>query len=474
MLIFILITLAYTFYRGFHWVYLYQIKEYRLDRLISHIKEYGVLSTLYTSRTRRPSVSPRNGLLVAFLCVSCILLFLLALERQLLYISLIVLLPFSPALALLIITCGVFATEIPAKIFRSFSILKAVSKVRQSQATFIGITGTYGKTSVKEFIWFILSARFNVAKTDNNMNTGVGIAMGINNNLKKNTRFFVTEVGSYRAGETRQATWYIPFTHGVLTGLGNQHLALYGSRENLIKEETSLLATIPEKGSVYINQGIPQFDRHALSLKANCISYGFHQSDIRARIVSMHAEGTKALIRYKSYEFTIQTCLPGEHSIINLLPAIALAMDYGMKPREIVQRIAELRPIEGKLSIHTGKAKAIVINDAVNSNVEGFLAALSMLKRYPQKTKFIVSPGIIELGGEKRASYEKILHEIYSFHGKLFTIDPLFKKLDFKNEVMIFNDVLHLRDKIVPLMNKHTVVLLEGKLSEEIKKSFMH
>lgn len=474
MIILIFITLAYTFFRGVYFIYLFQIKEYRFDRFFSRLRENGLLDTLYISRNRIPAISIRNILVLLFLSVSIVLLMLFALENIFIYYSLSFLIFFSPLLALTIVSLAVIFTEIPSQIFRHLLILQAVLKVRSSKSTFIGITGTYGKTSIKEYVSFLLSARYNVAKTEKNMNTAVGIAMGINRFLKKSTDYFVTEVGSYRLGETAQATWYIPFTYGILTGLGNQHLDLYGSRQALVKEETSLLEHIPESGRVYLNHHNTSIQNSLPEIKAQRIMYGFHHSDIKAKILSLRPESTQAQINYHGYEFTIMTHLPGEHSVLNLLPAIAIAMDCGMKPGEIVRRIADLKPVEGKLSVHIGRARATILNDAVNSNVDGFLAALAVLDTYPQKTKYIISQGIIELGVEKRASYERILQELYRINGKLLTTDPFFKKLDTKQGVMIFNDVLQLRDKIVQLMNKHTVVLLEGKLPEDIKKSIMN
>ncbi|CAN5139551.1 hypothetical protein BH09PAT2_BH09PAT2_03510 [soil metagenome] len=474
MIIIILITLAYTFLRGLHLTYLFQIKEYRFDRLFSLIRENGFIHTFYTSANRLPAISPRNMLIVFFLAISSGLLFLLALEHNFLYYFMSVSVIVAPLLSFLLISLAVIVTEIPAKIYRYVYIFRAIKKVRNSKTTFIGITGTYGKTSVKEYVAFILSTKYKVAKTEKNMNTGVGIAICINKNLSSDTDFFIAEVGSYKIGETQQATWYIPFKYGILTGLGNQHLDLYGSRESLIQEEISMLTNIDVDNYVYINHHVYDYENIIKLMKAKIISYGLHHSQIKARILSISPDSIKAVINYRGYEFTIETHLPGEHSLVNLLPAIAIGMDCGIKPRDIVHRVAEMKPVEGKLSVHTSRTKAVIINDAVNSNVDGFIAALAVLKRYPQKSKYVISLGIIELGVEKRASYEKILQELHNVHAKLLTTDPLFKTLDTQNAVMIFNDVLQLHDKIKILMNRHTVVLLEGKLPENIKKSLMN
>ncbi len=474
MIVIIFITLAYAFIRGLFFIYLYQIKEYRVDRLLSRIRENGILDTFYITRNRMPGISFRNFLIVSFLGLSCSIVFLMAIENKIIYYSLSFLVFFAPFLGFLFVSIAVILTEIPVSLYRFSIILRARQKVRNSKTIFIGITGTYGKTSIKEYLSFLLAAKYNVAKTEKNMNTGVGIAIGINRYLTDTTDFFITEVGSYCPGETWKATWYIPFTYGILTGLGNQHIDLYGSKKALVQEETSLLARIPESGHVYLNHQISDHKELSATIKAKQITYGFHNTSCKAKILTIHTDFTKAQITYRGYSFTITTKLPGEHSILNLLPVISLAMDCGMKPGEIVQRIAQLQPVEGKLSVHSGKAKAIILNDAVNSNVDGFLAALTVLNRYPQKTKYVLSQGIIELGVEKRTSYERILQEISRNNIKLFTTDPFFKKLTNSDSVITFNDVSQMRDKIVTLMNKHTVILLEGKFPEGIVKQIMN
>jgi UDP-N-acetylmuramoyl-tripeptide--D-alanyl-D-alanine ligase len=306
------------------------------------------------------------------------------------------------------------------------------------------------------------------------MNTSVGIALSILRHLKKDTEIFVTEVGAYRRGEIKRASWYIPFKYAVLTGLGNQHLDLYGSRENLVHEESSLLYQIPRDGKVYINTSTQLEPKITDKITAQPVTCGIRQGSIRAQIKSIGPSGIRAQIWYQRIDFMIETQLLGEHSLVNLLPAIAIALDLGMKPGTIKAQIASLRPITGKLSLHTGKAKATIIHDGVNSNVDGFIAAIRVLEQFPQKTKYIVSQGIIELGVEKQPSYERILKELSKTQTKLLTTDSLFSSLDKEKRVMIFNDVSDLQKKLNSLINKQSVVLIEGKFPEPVIKNLLN
>ncbi len=471
MFIIILVGLILTFLKSLHLTYLFQIKEYRFDRFTSMLREKGILKTLYSFYFRFPSLSLRNLLIISLTLVLELGLFLSVFEFPLVYFLLNILSPGFPLLALFFVVLTVSLTAIPVFFYRKMIVILAYFKVRASKTIFIGITGSYGKTSVKEFIYEILSTQFKTGKTEANMNTDVGIAKSILKNLKKNTEFFVAEFGAYRRGEIQSASFYIPLKYVILTGLGNQHLDLYGSREQLIEEETYLLKNVPKTGAVYVNENTPKLNEILKPLHTNQLIYGFRtNSNINAKILDITSTQIKAVIRYKTKNLVVTTQLLGKHNIVNLLPAVAIAIDLGVPKDKIISTIKNIKPIPGKLSIHTGFKKTTIISDLSNSNVEGFVAAIKVLQKFSHKTKVVITQGIIELGVEKRQSYESILHELYKTDILIFTTDKFFKKLDSKDKVKTFNDVVSLQQSLLPLYSKHTVVLIEGRFPQNIVK----
>ena len=191
MFIIILVTLILTFLKSLHLTYLFQIKEYRLDRFMSMMRERGFLRTLYSFYIRFPALSLRNSLIVFLILIFELGLFLSVFEFPEIYILLNILLPMAPFMALLFVILTIYLTAIPVFFYRKIIIIRAYFKVRNSKAIFIGITGSYGKTSVKEFIYSLLSTQYQTGKTDANMNTDVGVAQAILKNLQNNTEFFV-------------------------------------------------------------------------------------------------------------------------------------------------------------------------------------------------------------------------------------------------------------------------------------------
>jgi UDP-N-acetylmuramoyl-tripeptide--D-alanyl-D-alanine ligase len=374
---------------------------------------------------------------------------------------------FAPYITFLFVLIGVKLTAIPAYFRRTAVIKRAAKKAEDSRAVFIGITGSYGKTTVKEFVYELLSTHFRTEKTEDNMNTDLGVAISILRRLKKDTEFFVTEVGSYKKGEIKRITKFVPFSYAILTGLGNQHLDLYGSRENLIDEVTYILYTIPKKKIVYMNYDIPVRKAIARDIEAKHIYYGLNaNTDIAAHVKEMSLDGIKAEITYYAIQFEIETTMPGTHIIIDLLPAIALALDLGVPVTKIIKKIKSLRTISGKQSLTKGKNHSIVIDDSASTNLEDLLDAIELLKMYKNKEKIIITQGIMELGVEKRESYKKIMNSLRLTDIKLFTTDNLFGEFDHGNQVITFNDVKSLISKISSIMNRETVILIEGRFSK--------
>lgn len=465
----ILLGLLLILIKSLHFLYLFQIKEYRLDRFFSMINEQGFLNVFYSFHFRYPSKSLRNIVIFLFSISCCIFFLLIALEDSDIYLRASYSAVVSPFIAFLLVLFGVLITQIPVSVYRQVLILRAKLKVKKSSAIWIGITGSYGKTSVKEFLYELLSIQFNTAKTQANYNSDVGIAISILKNLKKNTEYFITEFGAYKKGEIKKASSYIPLSYVVVTGIGNQHLDLYGSRQNLIDEETYLAYTLNKSGQLFLKDDLPHRSISSKEVHAEKIYYGLrNNSTIRAIPMTPANEYQRAKIMYRHQSFIIETKLLGQHTIENLLPAAAIALDLGITTEKIIKKIYELEPIPGKLSIHNGKNQSLVINDASNSNSEGFIAAIHTLNSFQHKSKMIISQGIIELGVEKRDTYRRILAELLKTDIILLTTDKDFKEViekKYKDRVHTFNDVDSLKQSIFTLINEHTILLLEGKFS---------
>jgi UDP-N-acetylmuramoyl-tripeptide--D-alanyl-D-alanine ligase len=454
-------------------VYRFQIKEYRFDRLFSYIREVGWHKFLYNSEFRFPAKSPRNIAIVTVLFLISLPVTVLAysLSAPILLLSLALM----PIQTFIMVSMFVFITDIPVYIYRERTIARAARAVAASKAHMIAITGTYGKSSVKELLYTLLSTKYKVGKTDKNMNTDIGVALCILSNLKKNSEFFIAEVGAYRIGEIAKIAKFIKPDTVIVTAFGNQHVDLYGSKEALVLAESEPLQFLSKEGVAYINADIPEFAEitNGAIYRIRTYSIKKKSASIYASGIRADAEGTQATIHLGEHTFEIQTKLLGSHSIQNLLPCILFAHDQGVSISQIRKAITGIEAIPHKLSLHKGLHDSTIISDSINSNVQGFIEAIKVAHLFPHKKKFIATPGIIELGAEKTQSYHQIIDELKHTHITLLTTDPAFADLTVRSQIQVFADNDALLKHIDTHLHKDTLLVLEGRFPQAVISRYM-
>ena len=429
-------------------LYLFQIKEYRLDRILSFLKEENVFKILYLRAIRMPAISLRNLLIGQAMLFSTVPLYLILKTSNLALLSAFLLL--TPIVALLTMLLGLLLSEIPVQIYRKLIIFIAALKVKNSNAVFIGITGSYGKTSTKEFLFQILSHKYKVGKTEKNYNSEIGVALSILKNLKSDTEYFIAELGAYKKGEIKTICGIIHPKYGILTAIGNQHLNLFGSKKNLIEAKSELLEVLPPDGVAFINKNIREWKYFSNKTKAE-----------------------KEYFSIDEIPPDIKTNLPGRHNLQNLLPCIALASHLGLDRSVILETIMNLKPIQDRLTQKKGPNESMVLDDSYSSNVEGFIAAINTAGQINSTHKLIISRGLIELGEEKKTSYQKIVDEINKSNLTLLTTDALFKKLDTRNKVVAFQNEGKLLNYVKEKSDKNTLIVIEGRFEPKILKSLI-
>lgn len=474
-MIVILILIVASIVKILDFIYVFQIKEYRFDRLRSYLNDVGIVHALYNPSIRMPAKSLRNALL--FLIANCMGAALFVLSAPLwglVYSILIVLL--VPVTAFLLVSFAVYLTEPFAQLKRNSIITRAKLKVAKSKAVFIGVSGTYGKSTTKEFLYQILSTKYKTAKTDKNMNSAVGVALSILKNLKDDTQYFVAEVGAYKRMEVYDACTIFRPTYAVITAFGNQHIDLFGSHENLVRSESEILEFLPTNGTAYINRDILEFERITTGARYGVVSYSATHAGATIHLTHATHSSTHqtATVQYNKKSFQIKTGLIGVHIMQNLLPCIAFALDRGLSTGEIQKAISQLEPIIGKLSMHTGPNASSVLHDASNSSIEGFISAIKTTTLYGHQYKYIVSKGIIELGKEKKQSYKRVLDVLVNTGIILVTTDPVFAQLHtLKDQIVTLKSEQAIIIYLLQRLNKSSLLVLEGKFTKPFINTFI-
>jgi len=340
----------------------------------------------------------------------------------------------------------------------------------------VAITGSYGKTSTKNALNDILNVKYNSFATPKSFNTMLGLMNAINNYMDKFNDIFIAEMGAFKNGEIKEKAEFIKPKYAILTVIGEAHLESFGSRENIQKGKFELIDSLPDDGVAVLNKD----DKYQTSykIKSKCkviwVSLKDKSADVYASNIKLSSEGTKFTCTFKGKEKCVfETKLLGNANVYNILEAIALAYEFGMKTDEIKIGVKRINTIEHRLELKK-MDNITIIDDAYNSNPVGSKMAVDVLGLMKGK-KIIVTPGMIELGDkmyeynmEFGRSIAKVCDEVILV-GKEQTkpiLDGLKKEKYNEKNIYILNDVKEAFPLMRKLSDKNTFVLLENDLPD--------
>lgn len=265
----------------------------------------------------------------------------------------------------------------------------------------IGITGSFGKTSVKGALAAMLSVRFNVLATPESYNTPMGIAKTVKT-LDATHDVFIAEMGARRKGDIGRLMRIVRPSHTLLTGVNDQHLETFGSREAIMREKLKILDVRAEDGVCIVNDSLASVPRIAENRYGNIVPAGRDEnSPVRYSDVAVCENGSVFTLWLYGTRVECTTSLLGVHNIENLTLAAGMAFRFGISPEQIRDVIAEIRPVPHRLQLIEGNGIKI-IDDTFNSNPDGARRALEVLSLFSGR-KVVVTPGMVELGAEEEA-----------------------------------------------------------------------
>ena len=270
----------------------------------------------------------------------------------------------------------------------------------------IGITGSYGKTSVKNILSTILSVKFKICPTPASYNTPLGLAKTILSNLKDDDEIFIAEMGARQAGDIAELCNMVCPEIGIITGIGNQHLSTFGSVENIVKTKSELAEFVTAKnGKLYVNtDGV--LAKEVCSEFKNAESVSIEKSKFKVSNIETTKNGSTFEISLNGKKKKCNTILLGTHNISNIILACNVALDMGLSLDEIVDGIEKLHSVSHRLEIIKSSSYYTIIDNSYNSSVQGSQASIEVLSKFDGR-KFVITPGLVELGKEQyNANFE--------------------------------------------------------------------
>lgn len=291
----------------------------------------------------------------------------------------------------------------------SFEALKQIGEFYRQQlpVKVVGITGSVGKTSTKEFVAAVLSMKYKVHKTLGNYNNEVGVPLTVLS-MPEDTEVAVLEMGINHFGEMHNLSRIARPDICIMTNIGQCHLEFLGSREGILKAKSEMFDFMKEDGSVCINGD----DDMLASIKEvkgkKPVTFGLSEQCrvYAADIKGKGLFGSEAVIHGNGKSFAVQIPLPGEHMVYNALAAAAAGQLLGLTPEEIRDGIAAVESVSGRSHIVKLPDK-VLIDDCYNANPVSMEAAIDLLLQADGR-RVAVMGDMFELGEQEKEMHARV------------------------------------------------------------------
>jgi len=273
----------------------------------------------------------------------------------------------------------------------------------------IGITGTNGKTSVKEMTAAVLSTTFNTIKTQGNFNNHIGVPKTLFQ-IQNNDEWAIVEMGMNHFGEIAYLAKMSRPSIGIITNIGPGHLEGVKSLEGVKKAKSELLQYLPQNGVAILNADDPLVMSLSHQLPCALITYGIKsRADIWATNITESVQGCHFTLQTSDSSIDIQLPANGLFMVSNALSAAAAGFYLKIPIALIKKGLESFNQIHGRLTIRHSKDGIHIIDDTYNANPASMRAALDSLNRLCQSTNsYLVSGDMYELGDDAKKFHEEI------------------------------------------------------------------
>lgn len=480
-LIISLVLLPLLLVRLLRWLAWVQQKEYRPDRLWQFVlSEEGVQELLRllprkTDFTRtglkRPAMTARAAMtgFLSLILIGYTLTAAYSFSWWWLSVLAYLFLPIFPAATAVL-------TELGKSILSTGLLFAAQRKVAATKPTIIGVTGSYGKTTTRHLVAHVLSQQFTVYTPPRSHNTPISIAWNLLRNYRQQ-EFLVLEYAAYKKGEIKRlARWFKPLV-SIVTGVTEQHLALFGSIEKIIEAKGELVKATKLDGQVFYNgsdERVIQICRQDTSKKA--VPYAGLSSVVKIDKAKLNDKGR---LQFAWQGKTIVTHLSVLYSTKAMQAAIAVGQYFKVPDKKIAAGLSSFLPTDNYIQVYPHKNQGyLIINDGKTSNPQGFLGALELLGHFKKQGKntVLLTSGIIDLGDQSDEIHLKLakaaaeVADLVLYAG----VDGrhIFKEIFGNNLTGNLETIKTVMEKL----NEKDVILLEGNvpkwLNQELQRNY--
>ncbi|WP_144393699.1 UDP-N-acetylmuramoyl-tripeptide--D-alanyl-D-alanine ligase [Pleionea sediminis] len=343
----------------------------------------------------------------------------------------------------------------------------------KSTAKVIGLTGSVGKTSVKEMIASILNHEGETLSTLGNLNNEIGVPLTLLR-LTKEHEFAVVEMGANHPGEIRYTTELVRPDVALINNVAAAHLEGFGDLQGVAEAKGEIYEGLNAKGTAIINvdDNFANYWRARIGQKK--VTFGIkNEADIFATSIdSSKPSGVRFHLHHNGKCHEVSLAVPGRHNVMNALAATAACLSIGISIENIVASLRGFTGVKGRLEVHRPSDELVIIDDSYNANYTSLAAAIDVLTN-EDGLKILALGDMGELGDEAREYHHKAgVYAKESGVDLLLTIGVLshFAHQAFKEGAYHFATQKEMVDFIIEkIKNKKTAVLLKGSRSAHME-----
>ena len=334
----------------------------------------------------------------------------------------------------------------------------------------VAITGSNGKTTVKEMCAAIFSQLGPTLVTQGNLNNEIGVPLTLLR-LSEEHRYGVIEMGANHAGEIAYLSGLVRPQVAVITNAGPAHLEGFGSLDGVARAKGEIFDGLDEDGVAIINADDAYASLwHERVGTRRVISFGAN-ADVSASY-QVDDKGQLLLWRGLDHECAFTLPLLGEHNLRNALAASAAALALGMDSCSIAQGLQGMKPVAGRLCLRPGLDGATVIDDSYNANPASLIAGLKVLAGFNGK-RYLALGDMGELGEDAKAMHREMGEQALQLGiDRLYAYGPLSRAAceGFGPQGEHFDEQHQLIDALRPALSPDVTVLVKGSRSSHMER----
>ena len=296
------------------------------------------------------------------------------------------------------------------------SMQRLANRVRRTWGKrVIAVTGSAGKTTTKECIALVLSAKFNVLKTEGNLNNHFGVPLTLLC-LEPDHEVAVLEMGMNHAGEIRALARIAEPDWGVVSNVGMAHVEFFADGiEGVARAKRELIEALPPDGLAFLNGDDVRVRTFAEGLGERAVLYGTSEGcEVRALEIEDYGfNGTEFLrvvdaesVEGREEPVRMVLRLPGRHNVLNALSAFAVGLKAGVDGPGAISALESMRPTEGRGNMLAWRG-AEIVNDTYNSNPAALVSMIQALSKTEAKRRILIAGEMLELGAEGAALHKR-------------------------------------------------------------------